>query len=93
LIGGENSTLNIQFYGNYNHFRGDYDPAKSDYWSDAVSYNRQLSQTHFKKRHKYRLEWEVPTDERYGHLNWFLDDKLVLSINGKSIADAGLGKT
>ena len=92
LQGGANSTLNIQFYGNYNHFRGDYDPAKSDYWSDALSYNQQLSETHFEKRHIYRLEWEVPTDDRYGHLNWFLDGQLVLSINGKSLADAGLGK-
>ena len=92
LIGGKNSTLNIQFYGSYNHFRGDYDPATSDYWSDALSYNQQLNRDHFEKRHIYRLEWEVPTEDRYGHLHWFLDGELVLAINGKSLADAGLGE-
>lgn len=92
MTGGPNSTLNIQFYGNYNHFKGDYDPSKSDYWSDALSYNQQLTESHFEKRHIYRLEWEVPTDERYGHLNWFLDEQLVLSINGIGLADAGLGE-
>lgn len=92
LLGGKNSTLNIQFYGNYNHFRGDYNPAVSDYWSDALSYNTQLNESHFTDRHIYRLEWEIPTDDRYGHLNWFLDGELVLSINGKGLADTGLGK-
>jgi beta-glucan synthesis-associated protein KRE6 len=92
LIGGKNSTMNIQFYGSYNHFAGDYDPAKSDYWSDALSFNQQLNESHFSDRHIYRLEWEPPTDERYGHLNWFLDGELVLSINGKSLFDKGLGK-
>jgi len=92
LIGGNNTCLNVQFYGSYNHFRGDYDPAKSDYWSDAISFNAQLNEDHFEKRHIYRLEWETPTDDRYGHLNWFLDGELVFSLNGKSLADAGLGK-
>ena len=92
MTGGQNSTLNIQFYGNYNHFKGDYDPSKSDYWSDALSYNQQLTHSHFEQRHIYRLEWEVPTDERYGHLHWFLDEQLVLAINGIGLADAGLGR-
>jgi beta-glucan synthesis-associated protein KRE6 len=92
LVGGENSTLNILFYGSYNHFRGDYNPAVSDYWSDALSYNQQLNESHFTERHTYRLEWDVPTKDRPGHLHWFLDGKLVLAIDGKSLADAGLGK-
>jgi hypothetical protein len=92
LIGGENATLNIQFYGNYNHFRGDYNPAVSDYWSDAISYNRQLAEEHFANPHVYRLEWEVPSDDRPGHLHWFLDGKLVLAMDGKSLRAAGLGK-
>lgn len=92
LLGGVNSTLNIQFYGSYNHFPGDYDPAKSDYWSDALSFNQQLNESHFDRLHVYRLEWQVPTEERFGHLNWFLDGVQVLSINGISLFDEGLGK-
>lgn len=91
MIGGLNSTLNVQFYGSYNHFAGDYNPAKSDYWSDSLSYDTQLNESHFSERHTYRLEWEVPTEDRYGHLNWFLDGELQLSINGKGLFDTGLG--
>lgn len=92
LVGGTNSTLNINFYGNYNHFRGDPNPTESDYWSDAISYNRQLTKEHFEKPHVYRLEWEVPTDDRDGHLHWFINGELVLAINGKSLRDAKLGE-
>jgi hypothetical protein len=92
LIGGPNTSLNIQFYGNYNHFRGDYDPSVSDYWSDALSFNRQLNQSHFQKRHRYRLEWQPPTEDDFGYLHWFLDGQLVLAIPGKSLNDTGLGK-
>lgn len=91
IKGGNATALNILFYGNYNHFRGDFNPAKSDYWSDAISYNRQLEDTHFKKPHRYRIEWEVPTDERDGYLHWFLDGQLVSSINGTGLVNAGLG--
>ncbi|CAB9503152.1 Beta-glucan synthesis-associated protein [Seminavis robusta] len=91
LIGGMNSTLNIQFYGSYNHFRGDYNPAVSDYWSDALSFNQQLNETHFKDQHKYRLEWQVPTEDQLGHLHWFLDGQLVLAINGESFVKNGMG--
>jgi hypothetical protein len=92
LVGGQNTSLNIGFYGNYNHFRGDPHPEKSDYWSDAVSYNRQLEEKHFNGTHTYRLEWDVPTDEKDGYLHWFLDGELVLAINGTGIRDAGQGE-
>ena len=91
LTGGQNTSLNINFYGNYNHFKGDPSPEKSDYWSDAVSYNRQLEETHFNSSHIYRLEWDVPTDEKDGYLHWFLDGKLVLAINGTGIRQGGTG--
>lgn len=91
LVGGDNTSLNIGFYGNYNHFVGDYDPTKSDYWSDAVSFNRQLDGRYFNSSHTYRLEWDVPTDEKDGYLHWFLDEKLVLAINGTGIRNAGTG--
>lgn len=92
LVGGNNSVLNIGFYGNYNHFKGDLHPEKSDYWSDAVSYNRQLEPKHFNGTHVYRLEWDVPTDEKDGYLHWFLDGELVLAINGTSIQNGGTGE-
>lgn len=92
LVGGKNSSLNIGFYGTYNHFPDDPHPEKSDYWSDAVSYNRQLDERYFNSTHKYRLEWDVPTDEKDGYLHWFLDGELVLAINGTGIRNAGTGR-
>ena len=57
---GEGATLNIAFYGSYNHFNDDTDPASQDYWSDAISFNRQLNSSHFGGMHRYRVEWELP---------------------------------
>lgn len=91
LKGGPNTSLNINFYGDYNHFYADPHPEKSDYWSDAVSYNRQLDDSHFNSTHIYRLEWDVPTDEKDGYLHWYLDGKLVMAINGTGIRQAGTG--
>lgn len=91
LVGGKNSSLNIGFYGSYNHFAHDPNPSKSDYWSDAVSYNRQLEAKHFNGTHKYRLEWDVPTDEKDGYLHWYLDGELVVAMNGTGIREAGTG--
>lgn len=96
LRGGENTSLNILFYGNYNHFRGDADD--KDYWSDAVSYNHQLDERHFQTKFKYRLEWELPEEgdgvreKSDGFVRWFLNDRFVLEINGTGIVNAGLGK-
>jgi hypothetical protein len=92
LKGGNHSALNINFYGNYNHFRGDPHPEKSDYWSDAISYNRQLEAKHFNSPHVYRLEWDVPSATHDGYLNWFLDGELILSINGTGVKNAGTGE-
>jgi hypothetical protein len=67
-------------------------PEKSDYWSDAISYNRQLEEKHFNSSHVYRLEWDVPTDEKDGYLRWYLDGELVLDMNGTGIRGAGTGE-
>jgi len=90
---GNETCLNILFYGNYNHFAGDPHPEKQDYWSDSISYNRQLHQEHFTSKHVYRLEWEVPDAEagHDGYLHWFLDGKLVVAMNGTGITNAGFG--
>jgi hypothetical protein len=91
LVGGNMSALNIQFYGNYNHFKHDPNPERTDYWSDAISYNRQLEEKHFSGKHVYRLEWDVPTESSDGYLHWFLDGELVLAINGTGVKKAGIG--
>ena len=91
LTGGANTSLNIFFYGDYNHFRGD--PDIKDYWSDAVSFNHQLQDTHFERKHKYRLEWELPEEDGHdGYIRWFIDDHFVLQINGTGIVEAGTGE-
>jgi len=91
---GMETNLNILFYGTYNFFRDDVDPAKQDYWSDAISYNKQLNDSHFRGRHKYRLEWDVPDKKKgtLGYIRWFLDDTLVLEINGETLERAQTGK-
>jgi len=85
IEGGNKSALNILYYGDYNHFWGDVNPAKMDYWSDAISYNRQLDTTHFETAHVYRLEWDVPTEEKDGYLRWYLDEELIVSMNGTGL--------
>lgn len=82
---GPNSTQNIAFYGTYNHFK-DAPSTAYDYWSDAVSQNRQLSAKHFEGPHVFRLEWEPPSEKwGDGYLHWYLDGELILAINGTSI--------
>mmetsp|Transcript_22474 Transcript_22474/g.21600 ORF Transcript_22474/g.21600 Transcript_22474/m.21600 type:complete len:640 (-) Transcript_22474:185-2104(-) len=98
LTGGDETNINILFYGDYNHFVGDppaEDPGTSarDYWSDAISYNKQLHETHFEKTHKYRLEWELPDNSTgfEGYLRWYLDDEFIFEVDGKGLADSGEG--
>jgi len=90
LLGGRNTSVNILFYGNYNHFRGDLRKIQ-DYWSDAISMNRQLDEDYFAKPHIFRLEWEPPNNETYGYLHWFLDGKLVFRLPGSALHKAGYG--
>ena len=77
--------MNIAFYGTYNHFAAA--PSTSyDYWSDAISQNRQLSEKHFTGGHKFKLHWEPPSEMHGdGFINWYIDDDLILGINGTSI--------
>mmetsp|Transcript_3953 Transcript_3953/g.5100 ORF Transcript_3953/g.5100 Transcript_3953/m.5100 type:complete len:591 (+) Transcript_3953:145-1917(+) len=92
LYFGYNTSLNILFYGSYNHYRGDHD-ARKDYWSDAISFNRQLEQKHFQGKHVYRLQWGLPevngTDR--GYLQWYVDGDLVLEINGTGLEASNTG--
>ena len=101
---GPNTTINIMFYGNWNSFgtksrkhtsrrrlKANSQSPSHNYWSDALSYNHQLNSDHFETRHKYRLEWGLPSDDKdatgldSGYLNWYLDDEFVLSIRADNI--------
>eukprot|EP00549_Striatella_unipunctata_P000631 CAMPEP_0118686936 /NCGR_PEP_ID=MMETSP0800-20121206/8095_1 /TAXON_ID=210618 ORGANISM="Striatella unipunctata, Strain CCMP2910" /NCGR_SAMPLE_ID=MMETSP0800 /ASSEMBLY_ACC=CAM_ASM_000638 /LENGTH=552 /DNA_ID=CAMNT_0006584047 /DNA_START=390 /DNA_END=2048 /DNA_ORIENTATION=- len=93
LVQGNKTNLNILFYGNYNHFGLANKVNIKDYWSDAISINRQLGEEHFNSTHKYRIEWDVPSETSDGYLHWFLDDKLVFALNGSSLTESGLGST
>ena len=101
LTWGENTTINIAFYGTYNHFLDATDPASQDYWSDAISFNRQLDASHFGQFHKYRVEWELPdekgnaennyTEPTYGYIRWFIDDQFILEVDGLGLHASGTG--
>lgn len=90
---GDNATLNIQFYGSYNHFNDAWDPSTQDYWSDAISFNRQLNESYFGEFHNYRLEWELPDNDHnnHGYIRWFIDDQFVMEIDGKSLHESETG--
>ena len=58
---GDNSTLNIFFYGTVNAKTvGPKALPKYVYQSDAISSNTQLDERHWRSFHKYRVEWELP---------------------------------
>jgi len=75
---GENTSLNIFFYGMY--LEGS--TKDKSYLADAISANRNLYDTHFEHLHLYRLEW-VPGSE--GHLIWYLDDEFVFRISASAL--------
>lgn len=94
MLYGKDTSPNINFYGAYNHFS--HGSTKDSYWSDAISFNRQINEKYFGKggtSHVYRLEWELPDQEKgeKGHLRWFVDGNLILSLYGESLESSGRG--
>ena len=99
---GDNSTLNIFFYGTVNAKSvGPKALPKYTYWSDAVSGNTQLDAHIWGSFHTYKVEWELPKnlaedsnlddDEvaevaGMGYIRWYLDDKLIYGIRGKGLS-------
>mmetsp|Transcript_5236 Transcript_5236/g.7239 ORF Transcript_5236/g.7239 Transcript_5236/m.7239 type:complete len:562 (+) Transcript_5236:68-1753(+) len=81
---GENSTLNIFFYGETLISRKSSD---QNYLADALSANTNIGETHFHKQHTYRLEW-IPG--RGGYLRWYLDNYLVYGINQNALVNGGI---
>ena len=102
---GDNSTLNIFFYGTVNAKTvGPKALPQYVYQSDAVSSNTQLDQRKWRSFHTYKIEWELPEDllekpnldddevaevAGLGYIRWYMDDKLVYGIRGKGLTREG----
>ena len=80
------------YYGNYNHYNGD-TQEEQYYWYDVISYNFQLEKSHFGRKDKYQLEWDVPDEESGtgGYLVWFWGGKLVTKMDGEALNKRGFG--
>eukprot|EP01036_Dinobryon_divergens_P023593 gene23593-31955_t len=80
---GEGAEFNYGFWGQ--ECGPEKDPSKYQihkYMQDAVSVNRFLNETHFDSHHLYTLEWQPGIG---GYLYWYLDDELILGIDGSSL--------
>jgi beta-glucan synthesis-associated protein KRE6 len=89
---GDNSSVNIYFYGTV--LKNENDESKS-YQTDAISANRELLPTHFDEFHKYRIEWKTGDE---GYIRWwvvlvpfsthslrYLDSRLVFALNSDTL--------
>lgn len=90
---GDNSSVNIYFYGTV--LKNPNDESKN-YQTDAISANRGLLPTHFNDFHKYRIEWKSGPN---GYIRWYyrsllsfflifsryLDSKLVFGLNSDTL--------
>lgn len=87
---GDNSSLNYHFYGMHVDKTTPEEPvyrgADQAYLADAISGLTGLDRTHFHEYHNYKLEW-VPGIG--GHLNWYIDDVMVLGIDGHTVEKHG----
>lgn len=79
---GENTSLNIFFYGM--HLKAATE--EKSYFTDALSANRNLQDTHFNDFHKYRIEWKTGEN---GYIAWYLDDQFVYRINANALNITG----
>jgi hypothetical protein len=76
------SELNPFFYG----VTLVHDLKSHTYQADALSANMRLRDTHYKKQHLYRVEWEPPAEDGTGgYIKWFTDGKLVYGVSGASL--------
>eukprot|EP01038_Epipyxis_sp_PR26KG_P013556 gene13556-18192_t len=82
---GEQSDYNYGFWGQECGPEKDYTVGKiQKYMQDAISVNSFLNESHFDSQHIYKLEWQPGIN---GYLYWYLDDELILGIEGKSLQD------
>eukprot|EP00598_Pedospumella_elongata_P002282 CAMPEP_0184971486 /NCGR_PEP_ID=MMETSP1098-20130426/3712_1 /TAXON_ID=89044 /ORGANISM="Spumella elongata, Strain CCAP 955/1" /LENGTH=503 /DNA_ID=CAMNT_0027493617 /DNA_START=31 /DNA_END=1542 /DNA_ORIENTATION=- len=80
---GKHGKFNSGFWGQ--ECGPEHDPSlerRHKYMEDAISVNTDLKATHFKKHHKYTLEWQPGPA---GYLHWYLDDVPLLGIKGASL--------
>mmetsp|Transcript_14243 Transcript_14243/g.17870 ORF Transcript_14243/g.17870 Transcript_14243/m.17870 type:complete len:453 (-) Transcript_14243:1804-3162(-) len=87
---GSNSTQNVFFYGSNMGATSVSDPnvrtLKQSYRADSISAITNVETDLFDNFHKYGLEW-VTGDE--GYLRWYLDDKLLFSVDASALAVTG----
>lgn len=77
------SDLNPFFYGTTLLHK----PKIYSYQADALSANLQLNESHYRKHHVYRLEWEPPTaNGTGGYLKWFTDNEYIFGIYGETLS-------
>mmetsp|Transcript_9159 Transcript_9159/g.25334 ORF Transcript_9159/g.25334 Transcript_9159/m.25334 type:complete len:535 (+) Transcript_9159:86-1690(+) len=64
-----------------------HEPKDYTYQADALSANMQLNDTHYEEQHRYRVEWEPPSDDGTGgYIRWYTDEKLVFGVVGESLS-------
>lgn len=65
-------------------------PKEYTYQSDAISANTQIDESFFEKMHRYRVEWEPPSEGNGdGYIRWYLNDHFIYGIHGRSLNITG----
>lgn len=77
---GNASSLNPYFYGT-----SVWQKRQSSYQTDALSASLNILDSPEYHHHKFRVEWEPPSSENNGYLQWFMDDQLIMAIHGDSL--------
>ncbi|CAM9695634.1 unnamed protein product [Chrysoparadoxa australica] len=79
---GDESALNEYFYGT----QLKHTPKERTYWADAISANTRLANTHFKKQHIYRVEWESGDS---GYIRWYVDGEFTFGMTAETLRITG----
>lgn len=80
------SELNPFFYG----VTLVHKPKEYTYQADALSANRGLNSSHYKKQHVYRVEWEPPAEDGSGgYIRWYTDNVFLYGVTGSNLNITG----
>ena len=89
LTYGSNVSINPFFYGNYLGPTKRKEPVRrskaESYQCDSISAMSSLNDSHWRKMHKYRMEWEPGEN---GFLRWYIDDEFQFGIEQSSLTAA-----